>query len=465
MPTRTTRKERIRGAWDLRKLAFRYVPEYRFRVVEAFGGLALAIIGYAGGLDNAIDVVLFLVGMASAFHGFVKAVQELVDLRPNTSKERVEVVQAETIFKYGREANFSDLAPSAEESALGFDTVATPEGAALVSDQFDDRLMYAPRVPFVESPGHRNFVAADREARRAQLAYLYYKTNEGKRGTNDTKVIILSPLAKMFDGLEVAKAGYFESMMTQEAFASRVYSVPIVDGEDRRVITDGTEWFPVELHGEALTLKPLPVIGVTSHFGCGAIVLDAKNRILWARQSAHNMQSAGRIVSRASGSMDYADLGSYPRSPDFRDAVKRNIAREAYEEMGLGRDPRPEAKLKQILVQNTLVTGLARSVERSGKPDFLGIIRLPPDIALVGVDDYELEIVNKLPFVIEPIRKLEDFRSALAVIERSEAKMAATTWLALRRLAVIAGYKNSDDARRRTIAAKFEAFLKLEETT
>lgn len=458
--------ERLKNFYQVRILAARYSPRY---LLGALGAIVLLIGAVFGAVTLRFPPTTFLdiltwiftvLSLVSAVYSFVIAHREVSDVEKIDSSRHFffegggNVAAGDALYPF-----FAGIEPSDAEQALGFVKFAHKTGVAHVSDAYDNHLMLRKDMPFQKASAPVPYVSPLPHIRKLQLAYLFYRSRLGKkRMTNDRKVAMLGSIADSRQRLLIGDARYFDSLMTQEAFSARVSCSPVEQIAEKRQILDGLRFYPLAEDGTRLA--PLPVAGITSHFGAAAITIGSDGVPLFALQGKENLISGGKVVWRATGSMDYADLNTALGSGrDFRDAVKRNIVREAYEEMGLRKLALPRETVLAELFRRTIVTGFFRTVERAGKPDFIGLLKLPKDWKFDSIDQKELRPIKSFPFALTPIRTVEDFVDLEARLREHDVTLAASSLTALRRMVVIAGYRDSDDEGERAIHATVNRLL------
>ncbi|WP_223839825.1 NUDIX hydrolase [Saccharopolyspora pogona] len=102
--------------------------------------------------------------------------------------------------------------------------------------------------------------------------------------------------------------------------------------------------------------------------GISTLAITTDGGPLLVRQSDHNASSPPLLAPSRSGSLEPHDLvesGGGARST-MHDAVRAGMERELCEETGLSPDS----------VAGTALTGVARWMERSAKPEFSGVTKL-----------------------------------------------------------------------------------------
>lgn len=456
------RLERWRSEFALRRTAWYYAPSYRISLSEAGAGLALALVGLLfEEIGSVYQLLVFIAGFVLTLFGVKSAVATINAFRENLRDNNFYVQRAYSIKRFGNHA-FSSVSPASDEAAVGYRTIPFAETPCIASEAVDNRMVLLGDLPVVRLPHKkiaRNADSNDKRS-RAQFATLYYTVKAELRTTNEAKVGMGSSASGLPDSISVFRTDYFEGILTHEAFSSLIMERDSVDPP----VIDGTQWYPAEMNNDRLMLHDLSKSEMSGQIGCGALVIDAHGHPLFARQSAINLQEAGKLVSLASGSMNWEDFSEGGRSENFLDAVQWNIAREGCEEMGILR-PSTCAELNRIrlaeVAKCTMVTGFIRMIHRSGKPDFLGVIRLPEGID-AGVDNYEIEKLGDSSFDFRPLKRMADFIDLHKAVVSFQGEVAVSTYFAIRRLAEIASYENSSIKEQALTWRRVSDFLRLQ---
>jgi 8-oxo-dGTP pyrophosphatase MutT (NUDIX family) len=121
---------------------------------------------------------------------------------------------------------------------------------------------------------------------------------------------------------------------------------------------------------EAARTRPPAETPLLHAIGVSAIALTRDNTIVMVRQSRANESSAGLLAPSGSGSLEPVDL--HP-TVSFGEVLLRGALREMHEELGL----------LATDISSMHLLGLARWLEKAGKPEALAVARLNVNAAEV----------------------------------------------------------------------------------
>lgn len=398
-------------------------------------------------------------------------------LGTNVKLPRIRTVAS--IGKFGRVINFADLLPPNGESDFRVQREGVfANDCFMRSERFDNQLMKLDSLPFqrIESQCFSSF-SADEETRRLQIKYLIPRVRNSKviPTTNDKKCGLRMHLGPPISNVQIYKTGYFDALITNEAFRSEIYLVNKMISEEE--IPDScinlTRYFPAtqDTHAAAAGTARLPLLEedvAANHIGVTTVVLTSDRRVLLFRQG-DTAVDRGSIVSSGSGSLDWDDLELNPSRDDLLSAVRIGMAREFCEEASAKAVYRKQQGIsrrkRQILhaSSETTITGFFRWVNRCGKPEFIGVSWTPFGYSKLLPDDFE---VTSFEFEAISIQQMEDFRALLDQIGdrikySKKLTMGLSSYLALRRLAEIATYRNSPIPDNRAIFDLVQSQLRL----
>jgi hypothetical protein len=261
---------------------------------------------------------------------------------------------------------------------------------------------------------HRHQVrAAIRENREFCLSHITRMFEQSRAENihfiNESKWCLASELQLSADMIDVHKGRYFDSYCTNEACTT-----VLIDnhGNER----SGFGLFPhvINTDGSA-NLLDLESAAVNNHAGLSTLVITSDHQFVVWQQGSRNIESPRHIVATASGSGDFGDVDLF----SLRRTVKNGMVRELREE-GLRRG----VHYSNGAPEGTAVIGFFRWIARGGKPEFLGITRLPIKASEMQPDGREvihpkdgrsrlkntflLNNIAALPHVIDQIHALED---------------------------------------------------------
>ncbi len=351
----------------------------------------------------------------------------------------------------------AEILPTPAEDALGFcnpvNAVKTCNDSPLSSDRVDDALMLREKMPWRENAEPMSFIYS-----RHQLRYIAIRVlNKRQHTTNGTLLAFQGSAAALVDEtqpLAVRKARYFDSLLTMEAFRSRIFRGNLQ--HETEVYTDLTTYFPV--HRERtdgrhfLRFRPDFATRTSQHIGITSLLLTENNRVALLYQGSTNAIGANMVCLGGSGSMSYADMARAGSPEDFRDLLAYSMAREVCEETGM-------KKWFDEIRANTIVTGFFRWIDRSGKPEFIGLTRAGkvPFSKQRSIDGDETVRFEEVPV---PVNRPEDFKDVLAYLLENHIHTALSSLMALYRMTVIADYgAESATAEQKKIYRRVADFL------
>lgn len=426
---------------------------YQRKLIHAVISSLVSLVGLTIVFVTPIDSIIVFLGLAITVYGAFETIRSLITcsaerrfLGTSSNEFKIEFEKREQLLIKDTEyISISELAPPASESKLGFQRcveIACGE-VAFASTNFDDAITSSPSIPFSIERRSGNFFSSKEETRYHQLRYLYAAIKSNERTTNDTKVRLTSSLDDMLNSTQLEVTDYFKGLVTSEAYRSRVLFKNSEGRIDR--CSDGTEWFPRSNGVSKHELASYPISGISGHIGTTPFALSADGKPMFARQKKKNAIGGGRLVFRGSGSMDFKDLDADPDQNDFFKTIKHSMARELVEETNKALSL-AESKLiigEKAIVEireMILMSGFFRWVDRCGKPEFLGVVRLPEDIKINDFDGYEVGYHDFLE-EISPLKSSKDVISLYNQIKsQTKYPVALSTLMAFRRVAEICSY-------------------------
>ncbi len=361
--------------------------------------------------------------------------------------------------RFGHAVAFSALAPSPEETRGGFvveTDVLFDTDTFQRSSSFDDTLMQQARWPYAlrQSRCWKLFRSDDAERRR-QIEYLIPRLLSVKLPTvNERKCGFYLPDSGVFADIESYRVNYIDSLITNEAFRSGLHLV-----RGRREVSPRnnlTVNYPADTDGEgrAYLLPYNRCDDIGNHVGISVLGLTSDAHVVALRQGDVQI-GAGTLNLGGSGSLNYADRKRCGQPDDFRAIVGFGMAREIFEEAGLRpshyRAWRRSTAIRR-LARDLVVTGYFRWVDRCGKPEFVGVVRLKVPLADIAARTQEVDRVeDSLPRVTS-LADVVAVRDALKTQAAAKGtKVSTSSTVALNRLVEIAGYRDDADEGRRKI--------------
>ena len=474
---------RVSRQWAVRiEAMWRGLPGFRktifsglFKILEALGGLCLswlsiAAIAYDNNILAYFNGVGFVgwVGMAISLHGAISATIEFIraftDVQAYKSYgDGIDIVARpeKSTIRFGHKIAFAKLDPSSEEKRGGFtiDTNALFRTDTFMrSPTFDDAAMAQSSWPFrtVASRQWKLFDNRHAEGRR-QIEFLIPRLLGVNLPTvNETKCGFNLPDSGTFADISSYKVNYIDSLITNEAFRSGLFLVRGTQEISPR--NNLTLNYPAaeDENGRAylLPLNACPDIG--NHVGITVLAITREGHVVALRQGSVQI-GAKTLNLGGSGSLNASDRYDCGAPDDFRAIVGYAMARELYEEAGLkpwhfGAITKRTALRR--LASDLLVTGYFRWVDRCGKPEFVGAIRLNLPMSKVAAKTREVRRFDtELPRIHQP----GDFAVLKAALcdlaEATQLRVSTSSVVALDRLIEIASYRDSDMPARQNLYA------------
>lgn len=427
----------IKGRYDLFRVLFKWDTDYRKDFIITI--LTFMIVTYSLiDMDGPYDLIALFLEFSIIVVTMGAEMSILPrDYRPSYGGVRY-TVQPSTHVAY-EELSFlmKAIYPCSIEEELDFHNPLRGEGlckeSALVSYRVNDAIMLREKMPIQVETGETNYIKS-----RHQIRYIAIRVADKIQHTTNGVKLALYDLADALieEGrtIKVRKSYYFDALLTAEAFRSRIFRNNI-EGEVE-VYTDLTTYFPVKLEflggTEAVRFRNDFYKEVSGHIGITTLLITENNRVAMLYQGNTKAIGAKTVVLGGSGSMDYADMEKADNPDDLRDALAYGMARELCEETGM-------QKYFDKVRERTMVTGFFRWVDRCGKPEFVGVSRVPgvPFAKERAIDGDEVVKFEEIPI---DINDLDDFLKVLNYIREKEIKISLSSLMALQRLVRIATY-------------------------
>ncbi|MDE2335886.1 MAG: hypothetical protein KGL10_01100 [Alphaproteobacteria bacterium] len=427
----------VRGRWSLMLFFFRWDKDYRKDLITTI--LAFTILVYEiWSWMTIYDII------AAALDASIIAVQLggdmtviPADYRPSHGGIPYTAANSTYISYHELSVPMSEVLPAPVENALGFcnpvSAVKTCKESPLVSDRVDDALMLRDSIPWREDNTPLNFVFS-----RHQLRYIAIRVlNKLQHTTNGMLMAFQDTADALVDAsrpVTLRKAWYYDGLLTLEAFRSRIFRGNLQ--HETEVYTDLTTYFPVnrETTGgkDFLRFRPDFLTRVSMHTGITSLLLTENRRVALLYQGSTKAVGANMVCLGGSGSLEYKDMKRAGTPKNFRDLLVYAMAREVCEETGM------EKYLDEVRA-NTMVTGFFRWIDRCGLPEFVGLTRAGnvPFAKQRTIDGDEVIRFEEVPVTVN---RPEDFHAVLAYIRTHEIRTALSSFMALNRMTVIAGY-------------------------
>ncbi|WP_162651371.1 hypothetical protein [Lentilitoribacter sp. Alg239-R112] len=472
------RFEHAKGYLSDFQIFFVHDPSHRLRALQGIFSTFLAIISFLVLVTTSEDstfTTAFFIGSIATIYGLLSALVEVrslvnerrfIELRPGWEA----LIHKQNSFRVDRQTDvfFKELIPQEKEHKMGFVSVKenSCDEVAFVSEDIDQKLTSTLRIEISDIQVKKSkYVGSFDDQQDFQFRFLHTTIKGRERTTNDNKVRLISPLSNLAEKVELEKTDYFRSLITNEAFRS---SIERRTGQ-KRFYDDfkGTRWFPAIKENGNYVLKQHRIDGISGHIGTTGFALSSEGKLMFARQRKKNYISGGTLVFRGSGSMDWSDLLEAKKSNNFKEVISRSIARELVEEVESKQNKiqlYKKRKLIESIIPRIITIGFFRWVDRCGKPEFLGAVRLPDNFSIYDFDDFEVGYHE----IIDDLKPLQSDKDVVDLYEyiRSQTKYAIglSTLLAIRRAAQICSYTRRSSPKEREVKLRFLQALKLDET-
>lgn len=446
----------VKGRYDLFRVLFRWDSAYRKEFTITI--LALLLITYSFiDMDSATDYIALALEVTILMMQFGSELSILPpNYRPGYAGTTYLAQTCTHVWNNKRSFPMQEVQPAKIEADLGFHNPIAGENFSLeiplVSDHVDDRIILRETMPYEEGEGNVNYIRSN-----LQILYLALRVaNKKQHTTNGDKLALFSLADTLAEDvvIPVRKSYYFDALLTNEAFRSRLIRKNLRGHEE--IYTDLSAYYPAkqETVKDKTLLRLLPDFyeHVSGHIGITTLLLTDNNRIGMLHQGAGKVIDAKKVGLGGSGSMDYDDIVKGNNPHDLRDAVLYGMTRELSEETGT-------KPYFDELRKNTMVIGFFRWVDRCAKPEFVGVTRGGniPFSEEGSIDGDEIVKFEEMPV---DINTMADFKTALAYVKDSGLRVSLSSLMALVRLATIADYKKkSASADQKEIYARVSSFL------
>lgn len=298
--------------------------------------------------------------------------------------------------------------PSAQEGADGFRILhdARVSGTILMSESFNR---------FLRQPSNDLTITRDEKGRRRLLKTLQRRADvlapilcskwvrEQKQGNqffNDPKVGVFSPIRSNVGTLSLGKVDYFSAFLTNELTTA---SVTIRRNGEHVPFYDGTKEFPWS-EGASRRLYGLESYDAANHLGVSTLGLTKDHFIVFWWQRSNSQVSQRLRAPTGSGSLDWQDLQRGTVSA--RKLLLTGLEREFHEESNR------RGVRAQRQIEESMLLGYFRNLNRGGKPDFVALSRLSVNHVELGPNDDEVE--ERSRFDRQLVESLEDLDALCA---------------------------------------------------
>ncbi len=446
----------IKGRWDLFVVLMRWDKVYRKEITIVI--LTLMLISYSIiDINDMWDYAAMTLEISILLLQFGSEMSILpIKYRPMHAGIQHFSQLCTHIWNNKRSFPMADILPPKAEENAGFQNpIAGQELSAEIpfsSDKVSDKIILTDALRYQEVSKDINYIISN-----LQIMYLALRVaTKTQHTTNGVKLALYGLTDGLLNDepLTLRKSYYFDALLTNEAFRSRLIRRNLRGHEE--IYSDLSAYYPVrqeQVNGRTmLRIRPDFYESVSGHIGITTLLLTDNNKIGMLHQGAGKVIDAKKVGLGGSGSMDYSDFDKAGKPEDLRKAIAYGMARELAEETGTKQH-------FDTLLDRTMVTGFFRWVDRCAKPEFVGITR-GGDVAFSeegSIDGDEIVKFEEMPITI---RKLKDFKKALAYIKENDIKVSLSSLMALQRMVAIAGYDSDDaTAEQKQVFDKMNNFL------
>lgn len=301
-----------------------------------------------------------------------------------------------------------NVVPSPKERAMGFESITT-DTKKIEKVFFSHKInRYIQMTPLTISLSNkkkekiRRYIEKHKEILLQYLNYYFFASVKLQRAfTNDEKFCMSADLSLHTHTVICHTGGYYDSFLTNQISGT---TLVIQDKKHTTISTE--EVFPAGIDEENNKyLSDISSSPMNHHIGASTIGFSKDRKLIIWTQGSTNQFGNGLLIPTGSGSANASDI----TGTDFQASVKRAMERELHEES--------TSKKNKNKNYTTLLLGFYRWVSRGGKPEFVGITKLPenaevyrPNIKEVttrktGEHIFPVQTFDNLPKAIRDIRK------------------------------------------------------------
>lgn len=309
------------------------------------------------------------------------------------------------------------ILPSQKEEQLGFETIILPTKKSekvFVSHTINRYIQTTPLAIHLSNTKNkkvRTFIEKHKEILLQYLNYYFFSSLKHNRPfTNEIKFCMSSDISLASHTVTCHTGGYYDSFLTNQITGTRLQ---IQDKKHTTVSTE--EIFPIAIDdNEHPRLTDISSSSMNHQIGCSTLGFSKDHKwIIWVEGNA-NQFNQGLLITTGSGSVNASDIVGN----DFQKTIIRGMERELAEES--------ITKHRSSNQYQTLLLGFYRWISRGGKPEFIGITKLPenadayrPNTKEVTTSTSEyifsMPTIESLPKIITAIRKHKNLSVPLAM--------------------------------------------------
>lgn len=299
-----------------------------------------------------------------------------------------------------------DILPSVKEEQMDFEVVkfsADPAEAVLYSRRVNKFIRTTPLRLSLSRRRSVKVQAHIRDHEEAAKEFLNHfvldALRHGRMFFNEPKLCLSEDIIPGTPSVACHTAGYYDSFLTNEISGRYLKT-----GENGKTVITSRYVFPAikDRKGD-MRLLDLEHSQMNNHIGCSTIGITADGYMLLWRQGEKTQFNRGRLVPTGSGSCNPSDLAGHNFSATIIRAMERELREESTPE-------RKEGEYK------TKILGFFRWIQRGGKPEFIGITRLPgmmrdykpnPQEMKNSSHSYRAEYIDSIPGLLDTVRHLK----------------------------------------------------------
>ncbi|MDR2901300.1 MAG: hypothetical protein LBV20_07270 [Treponema sp.] len=181
---------------------------------------------------------------------------------------------------------------------------------------------------------------------------------------NESKLCLSSEIDFNEKRVYCHKGTYFDSIETNDMF-----------GKELTVNLDDNTTFVTSLkeiyhYHEDKQLLPIQCTFMNCHLGASVLAITKDNKLVVMLQTKRSFADSEKLVPTGNGSSDWKDLKKYS---NLLDVVRQTMKRELLEETHLNYNYKVKRSIK---LEDIIVLGFFKWIEKGPKPQFVGIVRL-----------------------------------------------------------------------------------------
>ncbi len=326
-------------------------------------------------------------------------------------------------------SNIADLKPSPKERKEEFESIFVDSKKVekvFVSNKINRYIQTTPltiNLTNKKKKKIREYLEKHKDVLLQYLNYYFFSSLKKHREfVNNEKFCMSSDINLNSKSVECHTGGYFDSFLTNQISGTTLI---IKDAKHTTISTE--EIFPSGIDEENNAyLTDISSSSMNHHVGCSTLGFTKDNNFVIWIQSNTNQFSSGLLIPTGSGSANASDV----MDNNFQKTIIYTMERELKEESSINKSPSGQYK--------TMILGFYRWVSRGGKPEFVGITKLPENANYYQPNTKEVMVKktkNNL-FHLQTIDKIPDFLADI----RKRGKLSVPLFMCLRELEYMYAY-------------------------